>query len=395
MTISNTPQPETERRRWHFANAADERAYRAHFLTQDLRQMAIAIVVFTAFKASFAVFDIMVQTHPQAQLLLLQRFGFVLLSLLALGLLARVREAWQYDSLILGWTLLSVASNFFTIAHRPPDHFGFLSTSPILILLFFGFFRNRLPLQLLASLLLTLSDAFTLLFLREHQPMTAQVQIFATYGLAITVGLVVSWQLEATRRNHFAALTRERELTETLMDLAYRDELTGVLNRRSFLLQADETWQRLREQGRSACLLMLDLDHFKQVNDALGHEAGDRALMRFARQIDAGKRSGDLFGRIGGEEFALLMADIELDQAKRLADQMVARCRQLAAGESGEHMLSTSIGIARIAVGDRDLAATMKRADLALYRAKANGRNCAEIAADDAAAATDGMILNT
>lgn len=382
MQLATHTEAGTERRRWPFTDPVGEQAYRSHFLQQDRRQMAIAIIVFTMFKASFAVFDVLLQSHPQAVLLLWQRFSFVLMSLLALGLLAKVREYRQYDSLILAWTLFAVASNFFTIAHRPPDHFGFLSTSPILILLFFGFFRNRLSLQLLASLLLTASDAFTLLFLRDPHALTAQIQIFATYALAIIVGLVVSWQLETTRRSHFAALTRERKLTETLRDIAYRDELTGVLNRRSFLLQAGEDWQRLNAQGRDACLLMLDLDHFKQINDALGHDAGDRALKCFANEIESSKRGNDLFGRIGGEEFALLLQDVDRQQALVLANQIVQRCRNLCAGNDKQIALSTSIGVAQIMPGDRDLAMTMKRADQALYRAKSKGRGCAELAAE-------------
>lgn len=242
-----------------------------------------------------------------------------------------------------------MASNFFTIAHRPPDHFGFLSTSPILIVLFFGFFRNRLPLQLLASVLLTLSDTFTLLFLRAPQPLPrADARARAERD---TAGSRVS------RRAH--RRTQSSQLSAA---------------------QAGDAWRRMHEQGRSACLLMLDLDHFKQVNDVLGHEAGDRALTRFAMQVEAGRRADDLFGRVGGEEFALFMPDIELAQAKALADQLVARCREITTGERDQNALSTSIGVAQIDPQDRDLAATMHRADLALYRAKASGRNCAMVA---------------
>src|SRR3546814_1406831 len=90
------------------------------------------------------------------------------------------------------------------------------------------------------------------------------------------IGAIVSWQLHSARRRYFATHSNEMQLRARLQELAYRDELTGVLNRRSFLLEADALWRKFAHSKLPACLFMLDLDHFKQINALLGHEAGDR-----------------------------------------------------------------------------------------------------------------------
>ncbi|MGH8077487.1 MAG: hypothetical protein ACREPE_09220 [Lysobacter sp.] len=179
-----------------FASSDLEQAYRRFFLNQDRRQAFVAIALFAAFKASFGAIDLLVQTADQAWVLLAARFGFVLTSVLALAMLGRVRQPRQYDAFILGWALLAVASQFYTISHRPPDNFGFLSTSPILILLFFVFFRNRIGLQVLSASMVVVVDLFAALLLRDPLAMHALIQAGFTYGLAMAVGVVVSMQFK-------------------------------------------------------------------------------------------------------------------------------------------------------------------------------------------------------
>lgn len=366
------PYPRHGRFALRFASDALEQRYREFFLDQDKRQAIVAIALYTALKASFGLIDLMVQAGAQAEQVLFQRYAFVLISLLALGLMTRVGHRRHYDALVFAWALLAVASTFYTISHRPSNNFGFVSTSPMLIILFFAFFRNRFELQLIASLLLVVTDLFTVFLLRDPQPAAVRVQICATYATALLVGIVVSRQLKLSRRSHYAALQRERELADAMRELAYRDELTGVLNRRSFLLQAGASWRR-PAHGDAGCVLILDLDHFKRLNDTHGHDAGDGALLAFAGLVQSLKDEHDVFGRVGGEEFALLLPGASRARAEALAESILVGCRALPVGaRSGG--LSVSIGIAPIEPGDHDLAATMRRADRALYAAKASGR---------------------
>ncbi|WP_460761920.1 GGDEF domain-containing protein [Lysobacter fragariae] len=355
-----------------FADAGVEQAYRSFFLEQDKRQAFFAVGLYAALKASFAAIDLMVQATGQVEWVLLMRFAFVAASLLVMAMIPRLRRPVHYDALMFGWCMLVVASTFYTIAHRPADHFGFVSTSPLLVVLFFVFFRNRFELQLLASASLVAGDLFTTFVLRDPQPMAVLIQICVSYGVALVVGIAVSRQLKDSRRNHFATLQHERELSDALRELAYRDELTGILNRRSFLQQAGASW-RWSANSVSDCVLVIDLDHFKHLNDRYGHDAGDQALVGFARVVEGIKREQDLFGRIGGEEFALLLPTTQLVEAELMAQDIVADCRSLRLANVGEH-LSVSVGIARVEPGDQDLAATLRRADRALYQAKALGR---------------------
>jgi len=364
-----------------FADPAMQADYRACFLSQDRRDAMVAIAVFVFFKAAFSVFDLMFQTPDQVDTLLEARFGFAAASIIVMVLFTRVRSAQQYDALMLGWVLLAVLSNFFTIAHRPSEHFGFLSTSPMLILLLFVFFKNRFNLQLLSAALLIGSDFFTMLALRTPLPSQTLIQTMATYALAIIIGAIVSWQLHSARLRYFATQSNEHRLRARLQELAYRDELTGVLNRRSFLLEAQALWRMAARTRQPACLLMLDLDHFKQINDSLGHEAGDSALVAFANLVQSSKRPGDVFGRVGGEEFALFLPDASASVARDVANRIIRECQTLST-DGQTPQLSVSIGLAVISHVDSDLRSTMARADKALYQAKAAGRGRTALAND-------------
>lgn len=361
-----------------FADEATELEYRRFFLEQDKRQVVVAIALYTALKASFGFIDLMLGASDSTGQVLAHRYAFVLLSLFTMVLLTRVRRPWQYDGLVFAWTLAAVLGNFYTISHRPADHFGFVSTSPLLIVLFFAFFRNRFELQSTAGVMLAATDLYTVFVLRDPRPLPVLVQICASYAIAFLVGVVVTRQLKHSRRGYYMQLERERRLADAMRELAYHDELTGVLNRRSFLLQAGSGWRR-PHGGQRSCVLLLDLDHFKRLNDSRGHEAGDEALRIFAALVQSTKRDQDIFGRIGGEEFALLLPQTGRAEAETVAGRIIDGCRSIRLGTHAD-TLSVSIGIAEVRSDDRDLAATLRRADRALYRAKdlGRGRICAD-----------------
>jgi diguanylate cyclase (GGDEF)-like protein len=148
------------------------------------------------------------------------------------------------------------------------------------------------------------------------------------------------------------------------------DALTGTLNRGAFQQRLGEVLAS--PDAHPFVLALLDLDHFKRVNDRLGHPAGDRALRRFCEIVQAEARLGDVLGRLGGEEFALLLAHTDLAGAHSFADRLRATVeRETAAGEVG---LTVSIGLAQSAPGI-DEGELLRSADVALYSAKAAGRN--------------------
>lgn len=175
----------------------------------------------------------------------------------------------------------------------------------------------------------------------------------------------------------FHDISERRRLETELRTQATTDALTGLPNRRHFLAEMEREVGRLqRNPEQEAAVLMLDLDHFKLVNDTYGHAVGDAVLRHFAGMLRDSLRSGDLVGRIGGEEFSVLLSGSSLEQACLLADRL---CRQVAAAAiySGglELRYTVSIGVTRVGADDRSVDDILARADTGLYRAKEGGRN--------------------
>ena len=160
---------------------------------------------------------------------------------------------------------------------------------------------------------------------------------------------------------------------EALRQLAARDGLTGLLNRTGFVRLAEEQLRRTVHNGDRGQLILADLDHFKRVNDEHGHLAGDRALVAFADACRGATRSSDLAGRYGGEEFVILLAGAGPERAGQVADAISAALMQHAR-VSGLEVLTASFGISEVDESI-DLENMIDRADQALYRAKAEGRN--------------------
>ena len=164
---------------------------------------------------------------------------------------------------------------------------------------------------------------------------------------------------------------------EALRLQATTDELTGVANRRSFMEALGTEFERLRRHPALQCsVLALDLDHFKHVNDTWGHAAGDAVLRHVAQVVSRHTRTGDVLGRTGGEEFAMLLPDTAPDEAEALSERLRHQV-SLEPVPFAEHRISVtvSIGIAVLAASDADAGAALMRADRALYEAKDAGRN--------------------
>ncbi len=215
------------------------------------------------------------------------------------------------------------------------------------------------------------------------------VQISAVLLLLLGAGLLYHGRMRVLRSrerwlsNEVKLRTREIEqqkselalANQQLYELSIRDGLTGVFNRRHSLEEARRILRSERE--REICIALIDLDHFKAINDRFGHIAGDEALRSFARWLKDQAGLGDVLGRYGGEEFFCLLFDRDIHQAKHWADTLLARVRGAqVAGPNCEIRITASIGIVAIEpVAELPLEIWIARADAALYRAKANGRD--------------------
>jgi diguanylate cyclase (GGDEF)-like protein/PAS domain S-box-containing protein len=172
-------------------------------------------------------------------------------------------------------------------------------------------------------------------------------------------------------------ITDRRALRLELLRQATIDDLTGVANRRHFLACAEKEIQRSRRHGNTLSFLMLDIDHFKLVNDTFGHAVGDLALQAVAKTCTGLLRSSDSIGRLGGEEFALLLVETDIAQAAMAAERLRQEIEEIslstAAGEPV--LLTVSVGVTEWRGQSDTLSTLMVRADQALYQAKNGGRN--------------------
>jgi diguanylate cyclase (GGDEF)-like protein len=170
--------------------------------------------------------------------------------------------------------------------------------------------------------------------------------------------------------------TEYRHKTDSLID-----PLTGIANRRAFLQDAEAQLKRQLTEPRPMAVLLLDLDNFKGVNDRFGHAIGDRVLQIFAEVGSGCMRRYDIFGRLGGEEFAALLVDTSRERALAVAEQIRSSFVEVTAVVEGKPVVATvSIGVVISYDAVLDLSALLAQADHALYRAKDNGRNRIEIA---------------
>jgi diguanylate cyclase (GGDEF)-like protein len=190
-------------------------------------------------------------------------------------------------------------------------------------------------------------------------------------GCVVLGLLLLRWLPSAVNAHEVSEQT-----ADDLKTLAAIDSLTGLYNRRHFETLASAEWARFQRYLRPLSVLIIDVDHFKSVNDLYGHDAGDSVLKIIANVCNAAKRDSDVSARVGGEEFAVLLPETSEAAARIVAERlcdMVRECSPVIQGE--KHHLTVSIGIATATLGMSGIAILMKRADDALYESKRGGRN--------------------
>jgi len=172
-------------------------------------------------------------------------------------------------------------------------------------------------------------------------------------------------------------VTQRKNLERELQRLATTDMLTGMANRRAFLECAESVYAHSRGNGEPLTLLMLDLDHFKTINDRFGHLEGDRALAAFAHAVKGQLRASDSVGRLGGEEFGVLLPLTALAEGVEVAARILQGVRALQLADEAGHAyrITASLGVGAFRQSDRSLRDVLDRADQALYLAKRRGRD--------------------
>jgi diguanylate cyclase (GGDEF)-like protein len=226
----------------------------------------------------------------------------------------------------------------------------------------------------------------------ERFPIAEEALHFMMIAVVLPAIAVLAGQLSTMRHK----LRQHRHDLEQALEhnrqLAIRDELTGLYNRRHVMALMHKEVQRAERSGRPMSIALLDIDHFKRINDTCGHAQGDEVLKAFALAVGATVRDTDVLGRWGGEEFMVVLPETDAAGAARVLERVHERMRGLAfACGSESRGVSFSAGIAAAAPGEA-LHMTIERADAALYRAKDGGRQ-RSVVAEPPPEAPDGTVL--
>jgi diguanylate cyclase (GGDEF)-like protein len=302
----------------------------------------------------------------------------VLLSCLVLGLNAARLVQWGQAvfgfspaAVLLTFTLSELSSGgltnplLYVLARQG------LVLSLLLPILLFGYEKSQRWITLCECMVvLLLFDVFSF---RTANPLVSSATtqgFFAVLSLLQFTGLsicLIYLQAHTIDNQHLVAVSNQK-----LQDQAIRDGMTGLFNHTFMEQMITDAINRARRSRDPLSLLMIDIDLFKQVNDTLGHNAGDEVLVQLARLIEANKRSTDYFGRWGGDELVLLLTDTNLQGAGLLAEKLRTRVNTQTFSR-GLH-LSISLGASTFQEGDTP-ASFVERADAAMYTAKRSGRN--------------------
>jgi diguanylate cyclase (GGDEF)-like protein/PAS domain S-box-containing protein len=200
---------------------------------------------------------------------------------------------------------------------------------------------------------------------------------------ALLSARLIEFEGEAALLAGISDVSTQKELEERLRDLATIDELTQLYNRRHFIELAEIELSRSRRKSAPTAFAMLDIDHFKLVNDHFGHAVGDAALMEVARAMKETLRASDISARLGGEEFVVLLPETTLEGAHAVTERLRERVgrAEIPAGDGRVAKITVSAGIAELQPTE-GLDAVLKRSDDALYLAKSRGRNRTVVSGD-------------
>ncbi|MBW8356156.1 MAG: GGDEF domain-containing protein [Pseudomonas sp.] len=251
----------------------------------------------------------------------------------------------------------------------------------LLIMLEFWRSRRQLEVAYMPALALTLLHTVFYSVRAVIDQGLAMDQVFKGYGTGVPLfSLMLFESMLYVIGIAYVTLCMVKERVELrLKAAAFCDALTGIGNRRAFMVHGEKMLIECQRRGAPLALLLCDLDHFKRLNDAFGHQTGDQALIAFSRVLSETLRGKDVFARIGGEEFACLLESTDEQSAVRVAERIRQAFARLPLLEPG--LLSVSIGVVTSETQGYDLPRLLSLADEALYGAKDRGRNRVQTAA--------------
>jgi diguanylate cyclase (GGDEF)-like protein len=303
------------------------------------------------------------------------RSAFLLFTAVIIFAISKTSRVRIFDQLIRVWIIMTMLSLLLLNFIRPEDY---LATVFDIVTIFAIYVLSPLKFQQNAVLAVSFSicTLFIYYFVKVGvDPITLNVATAAQF-IVHTLGLGAALQLQSYRRKSYKAFIDERDAKEMVAYLANIDPLTKSLTRRHFFNIAESEFKRFERYHRPFSVLVVDADRFKNINDTHGHHAGDIVLRSLSLVAMEQKRVQDTFGRLGGEEFGLILPETTLEQARVVAERIRKVWEQTPSNMDGRLIHSTvSIGVAEAGAGDESFDHVLRRADLMMYKAKEQGRN--------------------
>lgn len=351
--------------------------YRFSSLKEDINRSILHILLVDVFILLMIGADaVFYKTHPRLfTYMLLYRTGYVLISAAFLYQLRRTARVREFERIVFAWILITVLLLILLNFTRPASY-GRNSIDAIVLLAIYMMSPLSASLTFVLAVFLSVATLCVDYFYKTEIPF---VFVTAAYEQVVVnlLGLVSMLQLQSYRRKSYRASIEEKDAKETAAYLINTDHLTQSVTRRQFMNIAETEFKRFKRYQRALSILVIDADRFKQINDTYGHHAGDMTLRHLSLVAMEQKRAHDIFGRLGGEEFALMLPETTMEQALIVAERVRHAWELSPVTLDGELIhFTVSIGVVEAVPDDETLDDLLRRADHMLYKAKESGRNC-------------------
>jgi len=351
--------------------------YRAFHLKNDIAQSTLTISIVAASILGALGTDAVLfkDRRDLFMLMVCARIFFALVCMAVIWAIRRTKRVKNFDLLHIWWTLFVIISIILFKLTRPINYltasFDVIVPLAIYLLSPIKIKHNSIFALVFSIATLYVDFAFGTGLDPTHFNVAIAVQLFVH-----VLGLGSAVQIQSFRRQSFRAYMQEKDAKEVAAYLSNIDPLTHSLTRRHFLNIAGSEFLRYTRYHRPLSVLVIDADYFKNVNDTYGHHAGDVVLKSLALVALEQKRVQDTFGRLGGEEFGLLLPETTLEHARIVAERIQVAWDQTPSNMDGDMIHSTvSIGVAETIPTDKSFDDLLRRADRMLYKAKERGRN--------------------
>lgn len=351
--------------------------YRVFYLKNDIAQSILSISVASISMLGMLRMDtLLFKDRPNLfTSMVIYRGGFILVSFLVMLAIRKTTKVRIFDRLLLGWICFAVLSLVLSNFTRPANYL----TTAFDIIVPFAIYALS-PLKLFQNVMLAFGYSAGTLYIDHFfkvgvDPMTLSAATAAQF-VVHALGLISTLQIQSYRRKAFKEYMDEKDAKEMVAYMANIDPLTKSLTRRQFFSIAQSEFLRFSRYHRPLSALILDTDDFKNINDTYGHHAGDLVLRSFSLVAIEQKRVPDTFGRLGGEEFGLLLPETKLEQARVVAERIQKTWEKSPVSLDGVPIHSTvSIGVAEAGAEDKSFEDLLRRADQMMYKAKERGKN--------------------